>query len=140
MKALGGSYSWKSILSARDVVRKGMVWWVGNGQSVSIREDKWLPNQVCKTVMLPPLSLPPDAKVCNLIDPESATWKVDQVQQLFTPLDAKLILSIPLSARLPLDRLIWSYTPTGVFTTHSAYKMLANSALANNTSSSNPNP
>ena len=35
-----GSYAWKSILSARDVVRKGMVWWVGNGQSVSIREDK----------------------------------------------------------------------------------------------------
>ena len=35
-----GSYAWKSILSARDVVRKGMVWQVGNGQSVSIREDK----------------------------------------------------------------------------------------------------
>ena len=56
------------------------------------------------------------------------------------PLDAKLILSIPLSARLPPDRLIWSHTPTGVFTTRSAYKMLANSALANNASSSNPNP
>ena len=88
----------------------------------------------------PPLSLPPDAKVCTLIDPESATWRVDQVQQLFTPLDAKLILSIPLSARFPLDRLIWSHTPTGVFTTRSAYRMLANSALVNNASSSNQNP
>ena len=90
--------------------------------------------------MLPPPSLPPDAKVCNLIDSESATWKMDQVQQVFTPLDAKLILSIPLSARLPPDRLIWSHTPMGVFTTRSAYKMLANSALANNASNSNPNP
>ena len=26
-----GSYSWKSILSARDVVRKRMVWQAGNG-------------------------------------------------------------------------------------------------------------
>ena len=135
-----GSYAWKSILSARDVVRKGMVWRVGNGQSISIREDKWLLDQVCKTVMLPPHSLPPDAKVCNLIDLESGTWKVDQEQQQFTPLDAKLILSILLSAKLPPDCLIWSHKPTGVFTTRSAYKMLANSALANNASSSNPNP
>nr|POE53103.1 putative ribonuclease h protein [Quercus suber] len=90
--------------------------------------------------MIPPPSLPPDAKVCTLIDPESTTWKVDQVQQLFTPLDAKLILNMPLSARRPTDRLIWSYTPMGVFTTQSAYKMLANSAMANNASSSNPNP
>ncbi|XP_075659903.1 putative mitochondrial protein AtMg00310 [Castanea sativa] len=66
-------YTWKSILSARDVVKKGMVWRVGNGQSVCIREDKWLPDQVCKTVLIPPPSLPPDAKVCTLIDPESAT-------------------------------------------------------------------
>ena len=61
-----GSYAWKSILSARDVVRKGMVWWVGNGQSVCIREDKWLPNQFYKIVMIPPHSLPPNAKVCTL--------------------------------------------------------------------------
>ena len=111
-----GSYAWKSILSARDVVRKGMVWQVGNDQAVCIREDKWLLDQVCKIVMLPP-PLPPDAKVCTLIDPKSATWKVDQIQQLFTPLDAKLILNIPLGARLPLDRLIWSHTLTGVFRT-----------------------
>ncbi|KAL0016451.1 hypothetical protein SO802_003520 [Lithocarpus litseifolius] len=135
-----GSYAWKSILNARDVVRKDLVWQVGNGQSMCIREDKWLPDQICKSVMIPPPSLPPDAKVSLLIDPESATWKVDQVQQLFIPLDAKLILSIPQSARLPPDRLIWSQTPMGVFTTHNAYKMLANSAMANNASSSNPNP
>ena len=36
----GGSYAWKSILSARDVIHKGMVWRIGNGQSVRIREDK----------------------------------------------------------------------------------------------------
>ena len=65
---------------------------------------------------------------------------MDQVQQLFTPLDAKLILSIPLSARLPPDRLIWFHTPMGVFTTRSAYKMLANSTMVNNASNSNPNP
>ena len=37
-----GSYAWKSILSARDVIRKGMVWRIGNGRNVQIKEDKWL--------------------------------------------------------------------------------------------------
>ena len=31
-----GSYAWKSILSTRDVIRKGMVWRIGNGQNVRI--------------------------------------------------------------------------------------------------------
>ena len=56
-----------------------MVWQVGNGKSVFIREDKWLPDKICRTVIAPPPSLPPDAKVSSLIDAESATWKVDQV-------------------------------------------------------------
>ena len=102
-----------------------------------IREDKWLRDQICKSMMIPPPSLPSNAKVSLLIDLESATWKADQVQQLFMPHEAKLILSIPLSARLPLDCLIWSQTPTGVFTTRSANQLLANSAKAN---SANPNP
>ena len=135
-----GSYAWKSILSARDVIKKGLVWWVGIGKSMCIREDKWLRDQICKSMMIPPPSLPPNAKVSLLIDPESATWKADQVQQLFTPHEAKLILSIPLSGRLPPDHLIWSQMPTGVFTTRSAYQLLANSAMANSASSSNPNP
>ena len=39
-----GSYAWKSILSARDIIKKEAVWRIGDGQSVSIREDKWLPD------------------------------------------------------------------------------------------------
>ena len=41
--SITGSYAWKSILSARDVIWKGMVWQIGNGQSVRIKEDKGLP-------------------------------------------------------------------------------------------------
>ena len=38
------SYAQKSILSAREVVKKGMVWRIGDSNFVSIREDKWLPD------------------------------------------------------------------------------------------------
>ena len=75
-----------------------MVWRVWNRQSVCIREDKWLLDKICKTIITPPPSLTLDAKVSALIDTESITWKVDQVQQLFLPHEAKFILSIPLLA------------------------------------------
>ena len=79
-----GSYAWKIILSARDVIKKGMVWQVGNGQFVCIREDKWLLDQIYRTVITPPsppppFSLPPDAKVSFLINSESVMWKADQI-------------------------------------------------------------
>ena len=48
-----GSYAWKSLLSVRDVVRKGMIGHVGNGESVRIKGDCWLPNQACCSVISP---------------------------------------------------------------------------------------
>ena len=51
-----GSYAWKSIIGARDVIRKGMVWRIGNGKNVWIKEDKWLPvNSNCSTISPLPL-------------------------------------------------------------------------------------
>ena len=129
-----GSYAWKIILSARDVIKKGMVWQVGNGQFVCIREDKWLPDQIYRTVITPPSPSPP---FLYPLMPRSVSSLI--LSQLCGK-QIKLILSIPLNVRLPPNCLIWSQTPTGVFTTRSAYQLLANFAMANSASSSNPNP
>ena len=131
-----GSYAWKSILSARNVVWKGVVWRIGDGKTMCIKEDKWLPDQVYNSVTSPLPSIPPDAKVSLLIDEASRSWKDEVVRQLFLPHEVKKILSIPISSRLPHDSLIWSKTPSGIFSTQSAYRLLANEALASSPSSS----
>ena len=135
-----GSYAWKSILGARDVVRKGMGWRIGDGKLVSIKEDKWLPDKVYRTVSSPLPSIPPDAKVSTLIDTETRAWKEEEVKHMFLPHEAKNILSIPQSTRLPQDSIIWSKNPSGVFSTQSAYQLLASDASANSPGSSNPHP
>ncbi|XP_030924735.1 uncharacterized protein LOC115951970 [Quercus lobata] len=38
-----GSFAWKSILKGRDVIKKGLQWRVGNGDSIHIFHDVWLP-------------------------------------------------------------------------------------------------
>ena len=138
-RSTNGSYACKSILSARDVVRKGMVWRIGDGKMVSIKEDKWLPDKVYRTVSSPIPFIPPD-EVSMLIDTETGAWKEEEVRHMFLPHEAKNISSIPLSTRLPQDSIIWSKNPSGVFSTQSAYQLLASDASASSPGSSNPNP
>ena len=137
---INGSYAWKSILSAHDVVRKGMGWRIGDGKLMSIKEDKWLPDKVYRTVSSPLPSIPPNAKASTLIDTETRAWKEEEVKHMFLPHKAKNILSIPLSTRLPQDSIIWSKNPSSVFSTQSAYQLLASDASASNPGSSNPHP
>ena len=85
-------------------------------------------------------TIPPDAKVSLLINEVNGSWKDEEIQKMFLPHEAKKILSIPISSRLPHDSLIWSKTPSGIFSTRSAYRLLANEASANSPSSSNPHP
>ena len=96
-----GSYAWKSILSAREVVKNGTVWRIGDGNSVGIREDKWLPEQCYSKVTFALPSIPPNSKVSYLIDTNTREWKVDLIKQAFVLQEAEKILSIPLSIRLP---------------------------------------
>ncbi|KAK9988971.1 hypothetical protein SO802_029210 [Lithocarpus litseifolius] len=48
------------------------------------------------------------------------------IRQLFLPVDVETILGIPLSIRLPGDRIIWAETNNGRFTVRSAYKVAMN--------------
>ena len=52
-------------------------------------------------------------------------WRADRVNQLFLPQEASAILGIPLSHRCPPRRIALAYTPSGIFSTSSAYKLLA---------------
>ena len=136
----GGSYAWKSILGAREVVKQELIWHIGDGANVSIKEDKWLPDPCYRKVSSPLPSIPPEAKVSSLIDCNSGTWKKEDIKQLFLPHKADAIISIPLSLRMPTDRLVWSKTPSGNFSSRSAYRLFASNASATNPSSSNPIP
>lgn len=48
-------------------------------------------------------------------------WNFVVVEQLFNAEESDLILSIPLSLRLPVDRIVWRGTKNGKFSTSNAY-------------------
>ena len=87
-----------------------MVWRIGNGNSVRIKQDQWLPNQPSRTPISAIPDLPLDATVSSLINQENGEWKTEVIQANFLLHEAEAILSIPLSERAPPDRITWSLT------------------------------
>ncbi|KAL0008483.1 hypothetical protein SO802_009985 [Lithocarpus litseifolius] len=49
-------YAWKSILRGRDVIKRGATWRIGNGNSVHIWGDKWLPRKFKNKIISPPIA------------------------------------------------------------------------------------
>ena len=55
-------------------------------------------------------------KVSALIDPITKKWDSNMLNGLFTPQEAKLILSIPLCPNAVEDTVVWPFTPSGIYT------------------------
>ena len=70
-----------------------------------------------------PNTLPDQSLVSLLIDSKTSGWHDPLMRQIFIPTNVQSILSIPLSVRMPQDRLMWAFTPNGKFTIRNAYKI-----------------
>ena len=93
-KAGSGSYAWKSILKARKVILVGACWWIGDGTSVKIFKDSWLPGDHSGKVLSPILVLSEEATMDQLIDSDSQWWNTSLVDSIFIPSETQQIKSI----------------------------------------------
>ena len=126
------SYAWRSIHSSLEVIRKGTRWRVGNGKTIHIWEDKWLPTPTTYKAISLPCCIDDFPMVFALIDHDTKRWKADLVKKTFLPFEADTILNIPLSCSLPNDKLIWLGTKRGEFTVRSAYYVALSLVETNN--------
>ena len=122
-KSSTGSFAWKSILWSRDLIKKGSFWRIGNGKSVWIYIDAWLPSPEGR-ISSPILHLAPESTVDSLIDSATGWWNINLIDWYFHPPEARLIKSLPLSS-IPLpDSLVWSSEKSGSYSVKSGYKLL----------------
>lgn len=59
--------------------------------------------------------------VADLIDTDTKKWKEDALTNLFSPSEAEVIKSIPISLGGREDKIVWHYTTNGAFSVKSAY-------------------
>lgn len=116
------SWTWKSWVSARYIMEKGLRFQVGDGHSINLWEHNWLPEQPLKIVSSrsnhSTLTLARD-----LMDVDGKKWNQTPVRQLFSPLEAEVILRIPISQFGAKDRPVWHFTTHGFYTVNSGYQL-----------------
>jgi hypothetical protein len=117
------SYAWRSIWNAKKLLSKGLIWRVGDGMSINIWKDCWIPLPSTFKVQSPVRILNSDATVSALIHRDLRWWNVSLVHEIFLQDKAELICSIPICPGSQRDRLVWTGTKNGLFTVKSAYHL-----------------
>ncbi|GMI73050.1 hypothetical protein HRI_000974300 [Hibiscus trionum] len=116
------SYTWRSIWCARGLLEKGLRDMIGDGSTVRVWSDFWVPSDYPRKLQA---QSPTNVTfVSELIDNGSMTWKEDMIRGLFSPQDARKILSIPLSSSNVLDSKVWCGERNGVYSVRSGYRLL----------------
>ena len=122
------SYAWKSILKGREVILKGALWRVGDGQHIRIWGDNWLPLKNKAKVTSPQILGQVNTSVAVLINESTRSWRSDVIDHVFELAEAAIIKGIPLSSFSQEDKLIWPFTPSGQYTVKSGYRFLYESS------------
>ena len=120
------SFVWRSILAARDIIKKGSQWCIGNGQRIHIWNESWIPSQSSSKALNPWKPQYKEVMVANLINTDRRSWDAAKVRSILIPHEAETVLGIPISYRLPENSVIWAGTSNGCFTVKSAYGVAQN--------------
>ncbi|OMP13349.1 hypothetical protein COLO4_01847, partial [Corchorus olitorius] len=119
------SYTWKSSMEGKQVLEHGLKWRVGDGTLISFLHDRWLDDDlpIVKKLNMVTNDQLDSLLVSDFLDDQG--WNTRKLLQ-YVPTDvvnricalpARTISSTP-------DRVIWSLTSNGVFTTGSAYNCI----------------
>ncbi|XP_009348699.1 uncharacterized protein LOC103940329 [Pyrus x bretschneideri] len=113
------SWGWKSILQGHRILERGLKWRVGDGQSIRIVHDPWIPKLCAFHIRSRHAEMP--VMVGELFEHSMGSWKKELVLNYFEEEEAKLILGLPISLGGCHDKLIWHYSRNGKYTVISGY-------------------
>jgi hypothetical protein len=114
---------WTSVLKIKPILEKACCMQIVDGSS-SIWSTPWFDNwqNIYNNLVLQQPHFNYPAMIKDLWIPNSKNWNHDLVNSLFTPQVAASILNTPIIDDVGQDMLVWKLTPTGNFSTKSAYK------------------
>lgn len=108
------SPTWRSIEYGLDLLKKGIIWRMGNESSIQIWHDQWIPRETSLVV----LGKKRHNWLCwvsKLIDQHTNTWNMQTVNELFHSLDVEEILKLKLPLRGQMALVAWHYEKSGIF-------------------------
>ena len=113
----------KVFSAQKNLIERNARWRIGDGKSIWIFQDAWLPNSNEGKILFHKGVLAPDATTDMLIDPNLGWWNLSVIDQCFYPLDAQIIKSLPLCITPQLDSLVWPVERSDHFLVKTGYKI-----------------
>ena len=110
-------------MAGRNALKTSLISRVGDGSTISVWEDKWIPGTITMTPNPRPTNTNIE-RVSDLIDTRSWSWKIDLIRDTFTAQDVAAILNIPLRQGGGDDFLAWAFDISGNYTVKTAYRAL----------------
>ncbi|PRQ16242.1 putative ribonuclease H-like domain, reverse transcriptase zinc-binding domain-containing protein [Rosa chinensis] len=114
------SLIWRSLLWGRKLLLSGLRWRVGDGTSILIYQDAWVPIPYSFKIMSPP-NLLVNRPVSYLIS--NGSWNFELISGSFWESEVSAICSIPLPITPCSDKQVWHYTKNGTYTVKSGYQL-----------------
>lgn len=119
-KGSRASWAWSSIIEGRDWLLKGMSWRVGNGESINLWKDRWIPKFRGGRLSIDDADgLHDFVLVKDII--EEGRWCLDEVEQWLLPSEVFVIKRIPLPLGVKEDSLVWAASNNGIYSIKSEY-------------------
>lgn len=122
---------WRGIEHGLELLKKGLIWRIGDGTRINIQRDQWIPRKegLKTTNFIRRCRL---RWVNQLMQPDGTGWNTDLIRQLFYRFDAEAICNIKLPKGKVEDCLAWHYEKKGIFSVRSAYWLAATQQHQNN--------
>lgn len=121
------SPTWKGIVHGLELLKKGLIWRIGDGSKTKIWRNHWVAHGENLKIL--------EKKTWNrliyvreLIVTDTKTWNEPLIRHIIREEDADEILKIRIPQREEEDFPAWHYEKTGIFSVRSVYRLAWNLA------------
>lgn len=120
--SVNASPVWRGTEFGLELLKKGLIWRVGDGKKIQITRDQW----ITRKEGLKPASFIRRSRlgwVNQLFIPNTNEWNEDLIRQIFHSFDADEICKIRTPSAKVEDCVAWHFENNGCFTVKSADKL-----------------
>ncbi|KAL8557302.1 hypothetical protein ACS0TY_004655 [Phlomoides rotata] len=116
------SFTWRSILDERELLKMGLVWVLGNCQDVRVWGDPWVSTRESRVLPVPTFPINEPFMVRDFLLDDYSGWDESILGALFNQEVKESILSVPLGRLNRPDHLAWKFQRDGIYSVKSAYR------------------
>ena len=106
------SQTWQAILHGLELLKKGVIWRIGDGRQIRIWRDPWIPRGFSHRVT----TLRGRNRfhwVADLMNSDGSNWDYNRIASIFNAADREAISKIRLGQRRTEDFIAWQPDKTG---------------------------